>query len=702
MYELVTPNRIARSITVELENEDTMEVKDMKILSKLLKSLKRTSIGVKLLIQIFMLLVVVCGTLTIISYQKSSTVLKASINENLTNSVNDNAALFSKELSQRRSEMETLGRREGITGMDWSIQEPILVSEAKRLGYERIQVSSPDGTTRVSGQEPFSLADKDNFKVALAGTTNITPPLFSESDNKLIIIITTPIIGSDGNILGVLGGVITAEQLNAIVQNVEVGVGSYAYIIDGTGVRIADRDLSVVEEKRNDIERYGNEPGYEQYVAVQKAMIAGESGYSEYQYEDTDYFVAYGPIEGTEWSFAVNLPKTEGLKNINSLRDYMISVTLLFLAIGIVVSITIARYIRLPLKKMKIFAQNLAEGNLSDRIIVKRQDEFGQTSEALNTAKDNMNKLISGIIDQSQELSAVGEELTATTEEITSRFGAINNSTVEVVSDSKNNMSSIEEVMLAVKEITNHMNQLNEQASKQSDSSKEFKNRALDAQQTAQNAIQSSRIIYKTEQQKILEAIEAGKVVHEIKSMAEDIGAISSQTNLLALNASIEAARAGEQGRGFAVVADEVKRLAQQTQNTVDVIQSTVVKVQEAFDNLSNNGYHLLDFIDKEVQTQFDAYLSTGEQYYDVSESVYQMSLQLAELVTEITASVSSVNNAIVDVNDRTGKSLESTNEIQQQLNHTVSVMEDVARTTESLAQLALDLNEASRQFRIS
>jgi methyl-accepting chemotaxis protein len=674
----------------------------MKINLKPLKSLKRTSIGVKLLVQIFMLLLVVCSTLTLISYQRSSSVMKASIEENLTNSAQDNAALLSKGLLQRRVEMETLGRREAITSMDWSIQEPVLVSEAKRLGYERIQVSGPDGTTRVSGKEPFDLSSKDNFKIALGGATNITPPLFSEADNKLIIIITTPILDSHGKILGVLGGVITSEQLNGIVQNIEVGVGSYAYIIDGSGVRIADKDISVVEEKRKDVELYANEPGYEKYVEVQKVMMAGETGYSEYKYDNTDYFVAYCPIEGTTWSLAVNLPAKEGLKNINNLGNYMISMTLIFLAIGIGVSIAISRYIIIPLKKMKSFALNLADGDLTEKIVVKRQDEFGQTSEALNLAKENMSKLISGIIDQSQELSAVGEELTATTEEITSRFGAINNSTINVVTDSENNMKSIEDVMLAVKEISAHMHHLNEQANRQSESSKEFKNRALDAQKTAQDAIQSSRVTYKTEQQKILEAIEAGKVVNEIMTMANDIGAISSQTNLLALNASIEAARAGEQGKGFAVVAGEVKRLAQQTKNTVDVIQSTVIKVQEAFDNLSENGYHLLDFIDKEVQAQFDAYLNTGEQYYDVSESVYQMSLQLAELVTEIATSVASVNNAIVDVNARTGQSLESTNEIKEQLNHTVSVMEDVAHTTENLAQLALDLNEASRRFHIT
>jgi methyl-accepting chemotaxis protein len=654
------------------------------------------------MIQIFLLLLAVSATLTFTSYNRSSKVVQSSIEENLTNSAKENAALFAQILKQRATEIETLGRREGITGMNWDIQEPIVVSEAKRLGYERIQISSPDGTTRVSGQKPFDLSSKDNFKLSLSGVTNITTPLFSEADNQLIIIATTPIIDDKGTILGVIGGVITADQLNEIVQNIDVGQGGYAYIIDGKGVRIADKDISVVAEKRLDVETFAAEPGYEDYVNVQKLMIAGETGFSEYNYEGTDYFVSYCPIAGTSWSIAVNLPKEEGLKSIVSLKNFMISITVVFLVLGALVSLLITTGIKKPLNKMKTFALNLADGNLYESIEVKAKDEFGETCDALNHAKDNVRNLIAAIIDRSQELSAAGEELSATTEEITSRFGTINDSTVKVLSDSENNMYSLREIMSSIIEITSNMDNLNMQTDKQSDSSTDFKNRAVAVQKTAQEAIQSSRVIYKTQQQKILAAMEAGKVVEEIKVMADAIGGIAEQTNLLALNASIEAARAGEHGRGFAVVASEVSKLADQSQKSVATIQITIEKVQEAFENLSDNGQQLLGFIDNEVQAQFDAYLNAGEHYYADAETVYEISSKVKELVSDMAKSVNAVNKAITDVNGRTGMTLESTSEIQENLSRTVSVMEDIANTTENLAELATDLNASTLQFKVS
>jgi len=69
--------------------------------------------------------------------------------------------------------------------------------------------------------------------------------------------------------------------------------------------------------------------------------------------------------------------------------------------------------------------------------------------------------------------------------------------------------------------------------------------------------------------------------VQELQRQVQDIGQlgstmkeVSDQTHLIGLNASIEAARAGEEGRGFAVVANEIRKLAANSKQSLDVIQT--------------------------------------------------------------------------------------------------------------------------------
>ena len=68
--------------------------------------------------------------------------------------------------------------------------------------------------------------------------------------------------------------------------------------------------------------------------------------------------------------------------------------------------------------------------------------------------------------------------------------------------------------------------------------------------------------------------------VLEIGATLNLISEISNSTNLLALNASIEAARAGEAGKGFAVVATEVGNLANNTQETLQKVETVIERVQ--------------------------------------------------------------------------------------------------------------------------
>ena len=133
------------------------------------------------------------------------------------------------------------------------------------------------------------------------------------------------------------------------------------------------------------------------------------------------------------------------------------------------------------------------------------------------------------------------------------------------------------------------------------------------AEQSSDEALR----IYADTKASLEEAIESAKVVDNIDMLTQEITDIAEQTNLLALNAAIEAARAGEYGRGFSVVADEVRKLAEQSHDTAEKIRTLTGQVTGSVQNLSDGAFSLLNFMDTNVNNDYDMINKTAIQYKD-------------------------------------------------------------------------------------
>ena len=330
-----------------------------------------------------------------------------------------------------------------------------------------------------------------------------------------------------------------------------------------------------------------------------------------------------------------------------------LAILLAGLVIGVVVARVIARGIAGPLGESVDLLDAVADGDLTREVsqeLAERRDEIGTMIAALDKMQRSLRSFLHDVRTEAERSAAMVEEVQGLVGELNDGAQDMSAATEEMAAGMEETAASTSNLQHLSDTVSQSILASAEDAKKSESYTNEVAARANELKKKMDAAQASAQGVYNSTKSSVEQAIEAAKVVDHIKALTNDITEIAEQTNLLALNAAIEAARAGEAGRGFSVVAEEVRKLAEQSQQTAEKIQSLTGRVTGSVQDLSQGAFGLLQFMEQNVSKDYELINKTADQYRDDADYLRDFARKSNASSQELADDVATMNNAMGEI----------------------------------------------------
>lgn len=571
------------------------------------------------------------------------------------NALQKTASVAAEQIQYRMTSLinivEVMGTMKSLSDDNVSLEEKRSILDELMDTYA-LRSSRIIDTKGISIFDPDKdLSERDYFKIAVKGKTNISDPIFSSTDGELIITIAAPVWKGgirNTEVVGVVMVTLDAKGLSELVTEIKVTEHGGSYLINSQGTIIAHPYFENVTEGVNNIVQSESDKSLLDEAKIEKDMIAGNTDIAYQTYGKQKQIIGYAPVNGLNgWSLGVYSPISDFMDG----TIQSIVATLLLLLITLLVSIFIIRYLALGIgNPIKVCAERislLSEGDIKTSFPnIESKNETGILVQATRAHLGSLNVIL---MDLGHCLGEISNGNFAVASEHQDRyvgdFEAISVSVSEICNKLTQTLSQInhvaEQVSISATQVSQGATALSTGTVEQSNSVEELsetiKETVSQIKKNAQNAdaakkqsdasgkdVEESNLQM---QQLIVAMGEISNKSNEIGEIIKTIDDIASQTNLLALNAAIEAARAGDAGKGFAVVAEEVRELAGKSVEAAKgislLINETIHSVEngtQIANNTANSMSTVVEGVRSVISLVDEITTATGEQSDAVSQ----------------------------------------------------------------------------------
>lgn len=436
------------------------------------------------------------------------------------------------------------------------------------------------------------------------------------------------------------------------------------------------------------------------YANISTALAAGKEGIITLNGNQGKYYASMSPVESTDWYLVSYVPEKTVLSDLRQMEMIMAVIAIAAAIVLLFGVLSVMNRVVKPVAKVTDVIGKIAEGDFSQNLETKGNDEIARMSKNMQMFITQMRSTISEISHTADWLSKQSVENEKVSDSLKN---ASNNQAqaMEVLGD------MVEQLSVAAEGVSNQMEQL-----------AELVQTTLVEGETADGLMKESVVVSKNGKHD-MENINTGMInintsiatlseqisrvgttTAQIGNMVNMIIDIAEETNLLSLNASIEAARAGEAGRGFAVVAEQIGKLAANSSVAADDISKLTEEIQNTVQQAVVQMESSVTEVQKNVGIVTGATQTFEELYGKVSET--------SNRVEQMIDAIEQVDTVAKQMKQITRSQVEATEQITQSAEelsrHTRNVTEDshtVASGAEGLKKESMELMEHMKKFTI-